>query len=56
MRPKKYSGDLTTTEDTLKFSINKYEKITNQKFDICVFLTATDIFRKVSWIKKLLTH
>ena len=37
MSLKKYSGDLTTTEDTLKFSINKYEKITNQKFDICVF-------------------
>tara|TARA_B100001057_G_scaffold478729_1_gene549509 strand:- start:4352 stop:5059 length:708 start_codon:yes stop_codon:yes gene_type:complete len=52
IRPKKYSGDLTTTEDTLKFSINMYEKITNKKFDICVFLTATDIFRKISWIQK----
>ena len=52
IRPKKLSGDLVTTEDTLRYSLNKYEKITNQKFDICVFLTATDIFRKVSWIKK----
>ena len=51
IRPKKFSGDLTTTEATLKYSINKYEKIINQKFDICVFLTATDIFRKISWIK-----
>lgn len=52
LRPKKYSGDLTTTEETLKYSLIKYEKILNQKFDICVFLTATDIFRKVSWIRE----
>ena len=38
IRPKQLSGDLATTEDTLKYSLNKYEKITNQKFDICVFL------------------
>ena len=55
IRPKQLSGDLATTEDTLKYSLNKYEKITNQKFDICVFLTATDIFRKVSWIRKAIS-
>ena len=52
LRPKKLSGDLTTTEATLKYSLLKYEEIKNQKFDICVFLTAPDIFRKVSWITK----
>tara|TARA_B110000259_G_C13965209_1_gene382360 strand:- start:111 stop:818 length:708 start_codon:yes stop_codon:yes gene_type:complete len=52
LRPKKLSGDLTTTEATLKYSLLRYEEIKNQKFDICVFLTATDIFRKVSWITK----
>ena len=52
IRPKKLSGDLITTEKTLKYSLLKYEKISKKKFDICVFLTATDIFRKVSWITK----
>jgi len=52
LRPKKLSRDLTTTEATLKYSLLKYEKIKKKKFDICVFLTATDIFRKVSWITK----
>ena len=52
LRPKKLSGDLITTEATLKYSLLKYEEIKKKKFDICVFLTATDIFRKVSWITK----
>jgi len=51
LRPKKYSDDLTTTEETLQYSLLKYEEIKKFKFDICVFLTATDIFRKVSWIR-----
>ncbi len=52
IRPKKLSGDLATTEDTLKHALITYEDIARQKFEICVFLTATDIFRKNEWIKK----
>ena len=28
------------------------EKLTGQKFEFCVFLGATDIFRNINWIKK----
>lgn len=51
LRPKNLSGDLATTEDTLRHALLKYEKIVKFKYDICVFLTATDIFRKITWIK-----
>ncbi len=51
LRPKKFSGDLATTEVTLKDALIKYEKLNKIEFDICVFLTATDIFRSVEWIK-----
>lgn len=50
LRSRKLSGDLATTENTLKDALLKYEKFKNIKFDICVFLTATDIFRKIQWI------
>ena len=56
LRPKKFSKDQTTTEDTLKHSLLSYEKFTNIKFDICLYLTATDIFRKPSWIKEAVTN
>ncbi len=51
LRSKKLSGDLATTENTLKDALLKYEKFKNVKYNICVFLTATDVFRKVEWIK-----
>ena len=51
-RPKKISGSLSTTEETLKHAILSYEKIFNKKYEIAVFLTATDIFRDHRWIKK----
>jgi len=50
LRPKELSGDLITTEETLKHAILTYEKMIGKKFDIAVFLTATDIFRKNTWI------
>ena len=60
MRSSKYAEDLTTTEDTLKHALDSYEEYTGKKYDICVFLTATDIFRRVEWIddaiKTLLDH
>ena len=52
LRPKKFSGSLSTTETTLKHALLTYEKMINKKFKLCVFLTCTDLFRKNSWIKQ----
>jgi CMP-N,N'-diacetyllegionaminic acid synthase len=52
LRKKKYSQDLTTTEETLKNALLEVESYLNIKFDICVFLTCTNIFRKIEWIKQ----
>ncbi len=52
LRKKKYSGDLVTTEETLKQALIQTEEYFSRKFDICVFLTCTNPFRKVSWIKE----
>ena len=53
LRPNDLSQDLTTTEDTLKHALLKYEAMTNQSFDTAVFLTATDVFRNISLIKQV---
>jgi len=50
MRTKEVSKDLTTTEETLKYSLEKAENYYKTKFDICVFLTCTDLFRRHGWI------
>ena len=50
LRPKKLAKDLSTTEEGLKHALISYEKIKKKKFSIGVFITATDIFRKVNWI------
>ena len=52
IRPKEISGDLSTTEETLRHAILETEKLYKVKYDIGVFLTATDIFRKIIWIKQ----
>lgn len=52
LRPKHLAKDLSTTEDTLKHALLTYEKITKKKFEVCVFLTTTDIFRSIGLIKK----
>tara|TARA_Y100000768_G_C23901805_1_gene645473 strand:+ start:480 stop:1187 length:708 start_codon:yes stop_codon:yes gene_type:complete len=51
LRPKKLASDLATTEDTLRHALLKYEKISQIKFDFCIFLSPTDIFRNKSWPK-----
>ncbi len=51
IRPAELAQDLTSTEDTLKHALLEYEREIKKKFEIAVFLTATDIFRKVQWIK-----
>jgi len=50
LRPEELADDSATTEATLQHALLTYEKLTGQTFDICVFLTATDIFRKPAWI------
>jgi CMP-N,N'-diacetyllegionaminic acid synthase len=50
LRPAELAGDLSTTEETLKHALTAYESLTGEKFDIAVFITATDIFRKTEWI------
>jgi len=50
IRPAELADDLATTEDTLKHALLTYEGLTAKSFDICVFITATDIFRSPIWI------
>ncbi len=52
IRPEDLSGDLTTTEDSLKHALIEFEKLKKIKFDIGVFITVTDIFRDPIWIKE----
>ncbi len=50
LRPPDLAQDLSTTEETLQHALLSYEEYAKQKFDICVFLSPTDIFRKSEWI------
>ena len=52
IRPSNISGDRATTESVLKYTLNETEKKFGYKFDLCVFLTCTDIFRNPNWIKQ----
>ena len=55
LRPSEFAEDLTTTEDTLQNALLEFEAYANQKYDIAVFLTATDVFRHPDWIKAAVT-
>jgi len=50
LRPPDLAEDLSTTEETLRHALLAYESMYNKSFDICVFITATDIFRDPEWI------
>ena len=50
IRPQELAGDLSTTEETLQHALLETESKLECRYDICVFLTATDIFRDESWI------
>jgi len=50
IRPRELADDLATTESTLQHALLTYEEMSKQAFDICVFLTATDVFREAEWI------
>jgi CMP-N-acetylneuraminic acid synthetase len=52
LRPAELAHDLTTTEETLKHAILTYEQMVKKRFEIAVFLTATDIFRDPEWIRQ----
>jgi len=52
IRPPDLAEDLTTTEDTLKHALLTYEEMIGKKFELAIFLTATDIFRDLEWIKE----
>ena len=50
LRPSTLAESFTTTEETLKYALNEAEEYFSMRFDLSVFLTATDIYREVSWI------
>ncbi len=52
IRPSNLAEDLTTTEDTLRHALITYEEMIDKKFELAIFLTATDIFRNPEWIKE----
>ena len=52
MRPSSLAADLTTTEETLQHALLTYEEMNNIEYDICVFLTPTDVFRRSEWISQ----
>ena len=56
IRPKELSEDFTTTEDSLKHALIEFEKLKQIRFDIGVFITVTDIFRKPIWIKEAVNY
>lgn len=55
MRPESLANDLATTEETLKHALLTYEKISGKFFEICVFLTPTDVFRNPKWINEAIS-
>lgn len=52
LRPAELALDLTTTEATLQQALVAYEQHAQMKYDICVFLTPTDVFRNPMWIRQ----
>jgi CMP-N-acetylneuraminic acid synthetase len=50
LRPKNIAGDLSTTEETLKHALLKYEKLNKTLYDYCIYLSPCDIFRNPEWI------
>lgn len=50
LREASLSGDLSTTEATLRDALIRSEEHFGVTFEICVFIAATDIFRNPLWI------
>ena len=49
-RPSELADDITPPEPVIKHALFEYEKISNKKFDIVVYLQATDLFRSPEMI------
>ena len=56
LRPSHLAADLSTTEETLQHALLAFEDHSSIQFDICVFLTATDVFRPANIVKDVVTH
>ena len=52
LREPRYAQDLSTTEETLQNALAQYERHVGFEYDICLFLTATDVFRSPAWISE----
>ncbi len=52
LRQKKFSKSSTTTEETLKNALLDFEKYKKTKYDICIFLSCTNFFRRDGWISE----
>ena len=52
IRPSNISNDTSTTEETLRYSLLKAEEYYDEKYDICIFLTATDLFRRLEDLER----
>ena len=50
LRADELAEDLSTTEDTLRDALVRTESALGVSFDICVFISPTDIFRRPEWI------
>ena len=50
LRPKQLSLDTTSMEETLQHALLETELQLKKKYDICVFITCTDVFRKDDFI------
>lgn len=50
LRPTSLALDHTTTEETLKHALSQAELYYSLVFDLCIFLTATDVYRDPAWI------
>ena len=53
VRPSDVSDDLATTEDTLQHALQQSEIHYGTQFDTGLFVTCTDVFRKVENIRKV---
>lgn len=56
LRPTEVSGDTTTTEETLRQALGQFEQHTGEQFDIGVYLTPTDVFRRPEWIAEAVSR
>lgn len=52
LRPPSLAEDLTTTEETLKFALHQAEQYYCKKFEYCMFMTCTDVYRNPLWISE----